>query len=1391
MSAWARGKQHNGFSRRTLLVGAGAAAVAGLVPLGTRRAAAAPSTVDGDAARAAITRLLGGDTARASQFTLASLPADGDADRFTIGGSTGQVALAGTSTVALVSAFHWWLKHVANAHLSWNGDQLALPERLPAPAEAITRRTELTDRYAYNFCVFGYTAPYWSWSDWERELDYLAASGVNLALSLVGQEIVWYETFPKFGLTQNQVLTWIPYSAHQPWVWYGSISVGGSVTTGFLRRRAELGAKIADRMRELGITPVFPAFIGHVPNDIFASANPAAKVVPQGSYNGQPRPDWLASTDPLFHDVATAFYAAQANHFGVTTHYSNDLLHEGGTTGDVPLAQAAQAVQAAMTSAAPGAVWVLQGWAGNPRQALIEAVDTDRVLVLDLNADIAETWKSTSAYWGAPWAWGSIGNFGGRLGMFGSLHEPAETLPAIRKLPAAERGRLRGTAAMAEAHHHNPVTGDLWGETAWRDEPLDLTEWIAGYARRRYGRDDPRAVAAWQTLLATAYRFRKEEQTTGEGPYETPFAALPSLTVTRSSRTAPRTPRYDLDLFIPAFVDLVAADPALRALPTYRYDLVDVTRQLLANRSRQLLDEIRAAHQARDVGLFRTLSARFLRYLDLTDELLATDEHWLLGRWLAAARSWGETAQEKAQLEYDARSIITIWTPKAYERLREYANREWHGLLADYYRPRWSGYFDEVAARLAAGDTSLPSSEPAAWAASSEAWTRQTTTYPDQPSGDTYEVVRRIVAELTAEPGQGALRITPAEQVLCAPGTTTEVRVRFTNRDPGRPRTGVRTALTALGSTAVVAVGGTGFAEVAPGASVTTLWRVTPPASALPKDTAMVTTTLTAVADYTDGDRAHQARQTSVLRVGQPPQAPNQTHATTTGGAAQQGKRYTVFAAGQDMWSTTQEFAAVYRQDVLGVGESVVTAVTRQDNTGPWARAGLLVRNSVPQAKSPAAVVLARTPGNGLALQWDSTGGGKLDRTVSFAWTASQVWLKLTRTGSTTFTAHASGDGTRWQQVGQADAPGAVSRMDAALFVCAVNADGVIGSADFTGFQIQRAGNPGNDLHRYQASGRVVAAPNKDGRLELFVATATGVWNRTQTAANGGWGGWRDIGGPAGATLAIGRDATGTLELFAATAQGTWQRGQTAVNGGWGAWQHTGGPGGRDIVVGPSEDGRLEVFLGAADGVHHRWRTTAGGWSGWQPEQGPANAVLALAREAGGTLVLVASGADGTFQRDQSAINAGWGPWLAIGPAGADLAVVPDEDDRLELFLATGDGVLHRYQGTTSGDWTAFTPVGGPANARLAAARDPDGLVHVVATTPTEAWQRAQTAANAGWGAWQRIGTGGVDVDLATNADGRLEAHSARPDQVWVRFQRSPDHAWSDWQAFGGPPSGQ
>ena len=49
--------------------------------------------------------------------------------------------------------------------------------------------------------------------------------------------------------------------------------------------------------------------------------------------------------------------------------------------------------------------------------------------------------------------------------------------------------------------------------------------------------------------------------------------------------------------------------------------------------------------------------------LDNMERLLATDGHFLLGKWLEAAKAQGKTAKETRLYEYNARNQITLWGP--------------------------------------------------------------------------------------------------------------------------------------------------------------------------------------------------------------------------------------------------------------------------------------------------------------------------------------------------------------------------------------------------------------------------------------------------------------------------------------------------------------------------------------------------------------------------------------------------------------------------------------------------------------------------------------------------------------------------------------------------------
>ena len=49
-------------------------------------------------------------------------------------------------------------------------------------------------RYFLNYCTFNYSFAFADWPAWERELDWMALNGINLALAVNGTEAVWEKT---------------------------------------------------------------------------------------------------------------------------------------------------------------------------------------------------------------------------------------------------------------------------------------------------------------------------------------------------------------------------------------------------------------------------------------------------------------------------------------------------------------------------------------------------------------------------------------------------------------------------------------------------------------------------------------------------------------------------------------------------------------------------------------------------------------------------------------------------------------------------------------------------------------------------------------------------------------------------------------------------------------------------------------------------------------------------------------------------------------------------------------------------------------------------------------------------------------------------------------------
>lgn len=996
-----------------------AVSVALIVSTGAAPAAATGHPREPEAARALLERTIG--RSAASQFDLRLVEHElREREGFSITGRVGRIRIEATSPSALTQGIGWYLKYIARASVNLGSGPLNLPDRLPAPPGEITKSAYETNRFIHNDTHDGYTDPNLDWSGWQRLLDMYALHGINQVFVSVGSEAVYHELFQAYGYSAAEMNAWIPQPAHQPWWLLQNMSSDQtSLTATQLSVRADLARRIVRRAKELGITPVLPGYFGTVPVD-FPIRNPGAKVIPQGSWVGYQRPGWLDPTTPLFKTVAADFYRISDSVIGASSAYKMDPLHEGGQAGDVDVPRAAAAIEAALQTAHPSALWVLLGWQNNPSAALLSGIaDKSRLLIVDGLSDRYGGFDNESKWPGVPYTFGSIYNFGGHTTMGSNSQVWIDRYFAARSKPASQ---LRGVAIMPEGLYNNPVSFELLSELPWH-ESVDLTIWMREYAHGRYGTP---ASSAWEILRKTAYSMPADGFTE---PQDSLFAAEPSLTATNATTWSPGYMRYDAVEFERALPALLEASRA-RQQPAYRYDLTDVTRQVIANRSRVLLPQIKQAYDAHDRAQFDELTGAWMDLIRLLDQVVATDAEFLLGPRLERARTSAGPASAAAQ-QYDLLRLYTVWGGRAGfdEGLGDYANREWQGLVGDFYAGRWRRYFDSLRTALTTGRPPAPID----WFAVGDSWAKARHRFPTEPSGDIVRLASEVIHELAGDPSATSLTVAVSAALVDEPVTVTATLRNVS----GLPAT-VDSAALQLGVPAglvATATSPTTVGQLGPGESATVTWSVSLDPARPPAD---VESALTVTARLSTG---RVKRASGHVLAGSTPAAPWRTFSSGDAVFAEAGGRTAINTAGADMWGSTQQFGAVYRDDAMTDGTTATVRVDRQTSDGsrPWARSGILVSADLSTAPSPGTVNLAVTPANGCVLTWSGGTAGVLDQVAARSGFTAPVWLRLTRVGSA-YRGECSSDGVTWTMVGTAGPGGVGTSADVGMFSSAANA---------------------------------------------------------------------------------------------------------------------------------------------------------------------------------------------------------------------------------------------------------------------------------------------------------------------------------------------------------------
>ena len=589
---------------------------------------------------------------RASQFIVETVPSD-TTDWFEISSLDNKIVLRGNNGVSVASALYYYLTEYCHCQITWNGTNLDLPEQLPMLPQTVRKDSPYQYRYYLNYCTFNYTMSWWDWARWEKEIDWMALHGINMPLAITGEEYVWDKVYKSYGFTDADLDGFFSGPAYFSWFWMGNLDGwGGPLPMSWKESHRDLQLKIVERQRALGMKPVLPAFTGHVPAS-FVKFFPQAKLKQTNWGNDFADTYILDADDPLFAEIGKKFLEVQADVYGTDHLYSADTFNENEPPSDDPkyLSELSAKVFEGMKAADPDAVWVMQGWLFYSHRdfwkapqikGLLDAVPNDRMIILDLATEIEPVWKRTEAFYGKQWIWNMLHNFGGNISLFGRI-ETVATQPA-EALNDPASGQLKGIGLTMEAIEQTPVLYELMMDHTWRNTPIDLKEWLAKYTRNRYGQQNDRLEQAWDILVKTVYNG----QTIRDGA-ESIIVSRPTFEgFRRWARTKLNYNPLDLlpawDLFVQAANECPASDG-------YQYDLVDVTRQVLANYALPLQQEIAQAYRRNDKAAFDKLSKEFIELIDDMDRLLATRKDFLLGPWIADARRWGQTDSEKALYE--------------------------------------------------------------------------------------------------------------------------------------------------------------------------------------------------------------------------------------------------------------------------------------------------------------------------------------------------------------------------------------------------------------------------------------------------------------------------------------------------------------------------------------------------------------------------------------------------------------------------------------------------------------------------------------------------------------------------------------------------------------------
>ena len=158
----------------------------------------------------------------------------------------------------------------------------------------------------------------------------MAVHGMNMPLIPGAHEAILYRVFRNLGLSEKETGEYFTGPAHFPWNRMGNI-IGwdGPPPESYFKKQIELTHKILDRLYELKMNPIIPAFAGFVPPGI-QRLYPEEKVrnLEWAGFEKKYQADILEPKSELFLTIGKMYIQEWEKEFGKAKFYLADSFNE-------------------------------------------------------------------------------------------------------------------------------------------------------------------------------------------------------------------------------------------------------------------------------------------------------------------------------------------------------------------------------------------------------------------------------------------------------------------------------------------------------------------------------------------------------------------------------------------------------------------------------------------------------------------------------------------------------------------------------------------------------------------------------------------------------------------------------------------------------------------------------------------------------------------------------------------------------------------------------------------------------------------------------------------------------------------------------------------------------